>query len=706
MNSKVFSRISESLRQYRRADLRDFEEEVGKNAVEKLYCDPLPNDAVLNSVLSGNTTFLLGRKGTGKSTIFARAQSELRSKDDVIAIYVDVKSIYDIMRASNPAVSDVDLESVDLGVYREHLLRKHFLGASLAEILLELDKAIDQQPFLKKITGGAKHLKAFKDDIEKLKSRVETSALESQEVPILRQLSQSVRSRSQNQTESGSSLGVNAKLRPSHGYAPEFGMHATVDDVDKSLEDNELYNQYSDVVLRSFPFSDLIAKIQRLLSDFGMSRLVVFFDDFSELSYVDQRLFVDVILAPLNNSSNESVKLKVAGYPGRVYYGKIDPGKVDTISLDFSSLYEAPEVQTMELSAVDYCKRLLKSRFSAFGEKFDDYFDDSVGLDDHVRLLFQASFNVPRLIGIFLHTCYMDRVSKGLKINSAAIKLAARKHYEGTVLKYFDRMNRYALEPFENKLDRHNQAELIKVVTAEARRVRNGILSGGVGGVYFRGISNPPVSHFIVDPDVAPVFDSLESNFLVSRYKETRDKNGRAVVVFAMFYGLTEAERFAWGYPSGRDYRNYFVQRCFDFTSAIQDFLSNKQTIRCSSCGSSFSLDQKSSFELFKWNCPECKSGTCSVVDLADDFSDEERLVDPEAALDPIEIQILTVLDDEGVPMRASEISALIDSTYQLVGKRTTKLHDVGLVQKQRDEKNGKMRSEITDRAKRTYFVD
>ena len=75
-------------------------DEIGDNAVETLYVDPLPGDAVLTSILSSNTTFLLGRKGTGKSTVFARAQSELRKRQDIISIYVDVKSLYDTLHAS------------------------------------------------------------------------------------------------------------------------------------------------------------------------------------------------------------------------------------------------------------------------------------------------------------------------------------------------------------------------------------------------------------------------------------------------------------------------------------------------------------------------------------------------------------------------------------------------------------------------------
>src|SRR5690606_7947597 len=118
----------------------------------------------------------------------------------------------------------------------------------------------------------------------------------------------------------------------------EFNASST--DFDKTLDDSDIYNEYSDVILKSFPFGKIIEEIQLILAEAGLIRLIAFFDDFSELKFVDQRLFVDVILSPLNNSSNEAVKLKIAGYSGRVYYGKIDPGKTDTLGLDFTDLYE------------------------------------------------------------------------------------------------------------------------------------------------------------------------------------------------------------------------------------------------------------------------------------------------------------------------------------------------------------------------------
>ena len=74
-----------------------------------------------------------------------------------------------------------------------------------------------------------------------------------------------------------------------------------------------------------------------------------------------------MVLAPLNNSSLDLIKLKIAAYPGRIYYGRIDPSKVDTLHLDFSTLYKAADIQAAEQSAVDYTWRLLQRRFESFG---------------------------------------------------------------------------------------------------------------------------------------------------------------------------------------------------------------------------------------------------------------------------------------------------------------------------------------------------
>src|SRR5690349_24158492 len=41
------------------------------------------------------TTFVIGRKGTGKSTIFQRLQAELRKRKHQTSAYIDIKTVWE-----------------------------------------------------------------------------------------------------------------------------------------------------------------------------------------------------------------------------------------------------------------------------------------------------------------------------------------------------------------------------------------------------------------------------------------------------------------------------------------------------------------------------------------------------------------------------------------------------------------------------------
>lgn len=95
MNVKGFMQASETLRLYHRINNNDFSfgsEFNERNIIEKLYVDLLPNNGVFNQIISKNTTFLVGRRGTGKSTVFAFAQSHIHKK----------KKIYQSILMQNP----------------------------------------------------------------------------------------------------------------------------------------------------------------------------------------------------------------------------------------------------------------------------------------------------------------------------------------------------------------------------------------------------------------------------------------------------------------------------------------------------------------------------------------------------------------------------------------------------------------------------
>lgn len=699
MNQQGFHNVALSLKQFRRADLREFAAQLGDNPVDAIYVDPLPNNAILNTVLAPTTTFLLGRKGTGKSTVFARAQSELRNRHDLISAYVDVKALAELM---DPGVATQAPEASGLtpDLIAEHLLKKGFLRQIVRELIAEIENVCERRSLWQKITGKGKKALAVKPELERLRTELGTNTLREEEIPVLQKVLVKREVRTGTETEDKVTAEVKGQISVAGATA---GGSVGAGTLEKSLEDNKLYEEYSRVVMQVLPFRELIETISTLLEEADLKHVYAFFDDFSELSPYEQRLFVDVILTPLNNASNNRFKLKVAGYPGRVYLGRIDPSKIDLITLDFSSLYEAAEVQEMEKTAINYAERLILTRFRQFNVDFDEHFDQHYSREDYFRLLFEASFNVPRTMGALLDYCYRDRIAKGESINPQAIRLAARKHYETVQLAYFDTFSRFALEPFSNKLDRSNQQALLEMLASEARQVRRGIAEKKIGGTYFDGLSNPPVSHFLVSRTLEPMLVALEANFFISRYKHTRDKDGKDAIVFALSYGLVEAARLSWGYPPGREYRNYFVQRCFDYSKAIEGFLASKQTIRCDECGTSFPLEKRESFEFFKWHCPECRVGTCRIVYISSELTPEISAVRADQRLPPVELDIILTLGQEERAMRAGEIGALIDAAHQLVGHRTSKLRDLGLIDKRADGE-GNQRSALTERAKALYL--
>jgi len=700
MDIKTFSRVAESLRQYRRAELTEFEKDLKGKPVDLLYVDPLPSDAILHTVLASNTTFLLGRKGTGKSTIFAKAQSVLRQEKKSISIYVDVKSLYELIGNVEVPINLIDSTKLSQDILESHLLRKSFLSTVLGDLLKELRHACDNMPLFDRWIGKKRTLEDVMSKLHELQKKVYSGHLTDSELPILQIVTKKTEDENQSKASTNSEFGASADIVP---IGPSLSCQSKISAFDELLNDQKFYSEYSDAILRSFPFSEILHEIKDLLDEAGLQKLFIFFDDFSEITQINQRLFVDIILAPLNNSSDERVKLKIAAYPGRVYYGKIDPGKVDTVNLDFSKLYKSQDIQTAETEAIEYTRRLIEQRFKAFKLDIYDYLEDANSIPEYMRLFFETTMNVPRILGFILYYCFQDRIAKDRKINAISIRLAAQKYYDDVLKKYFDRMNRFALEPFDRKLDRHNQQELLRAVIAEAKSVRRRIISNEIGGNYFTGLSNPPVSHFTISQDLETVLSSLEFNFLVTKYHEMRDKDGNDVSIYALFYGLCESERLPWGYPKGRrDDRSYFVQRCFVFNRVLHSFLSQNQTIRCANCFASFPMDKKDSFSLYNWACPECREGKCNIVNLSNDYLKEIEALDKDLMLEGIELQILETLRTEDRPMRAGEISVMIDVTYQFIGKRTAKLQQSNLVKK--DSSTGVVLNSITKQAIDTYF--
>jgi hypothetical protein len=157
------------------------------------------------------------------------------------------------------------------------------------------------------------------------------------EIPILQNFDFSNKEINQDRKASKKSI-ANPSLSvglSSDNLGVKLDSNASLSSKKESTNYYETADNFSRVFLQVFQIKETILKIKEILTSLDIRHLVIMLDDFSEIEEDSIKTFVDVILAPLNNWSDEFIKFKIAAYPNRVYYGKIDPGKVDTINLDF-----------------------------------------------------------------------------------------------------------------------------------------------------------------------------------------------------------------------------------------------------------------------------------------------------------------------------------------------------------------------------------
>jgi hypothetical protein len=148
----------------------------------------------------------------------------------------------------------------------------------------------------------------------------------------------------------------------------------------------------------------------------------------------------------------------------------------------------------------------------------------------------------------------------------------------------------------------------------------------------------------------------------------------------------------------------YFVERVFDYTALVRSWLNKNQEIRCDRCGATVEVEKLPALQLYGMACPICREGTCEVTNLSRKYEALLKQVSPALLLPKTELGILQTLDSERRSMKAAEIAAELDTSYQMIGKRGKVLDEKGLVR--RFEVDNRRAFEITELARQSYFTD
>lgn len=688
MNTENFLNAVNSLKLYRRAELLD---DDGKKLINELYVDPLPNDHVLKTLLRPTTTFLVGRKGTGKSTIFQRAQESLSLDKSSTWAYIDIKTLYE--SSVTEIVGDISPElknSLSSSSIQKLTVFRNFTVELIKEIKNQIDQRV-RSTFWAQVreafTGSAlelfEKLDEFVDDLQNDNYiNVTGSVIAAKQSEVLQK----------DKYKESSELSGNLASTPSIQVKI---IAELVQELEKKRSEN-----YSEIFIRAFNIRGLILRLREILSILKLKHIYIFIDDFSELPRLQMEELVDTILAPFNNWSEEFIKLKVAVYPGRLYAGNIDLSKIDEVYLDVYRAYGRNDVSGMEEKATDFTQRLVVTRLNHFCQaKPEEYFETEA--TDFWRTLFFSCLGNPRILGYILYYGYETNIIYGKRIGLKTIQDAARRYYEEKIDHYF-RLKKFLHETFGERSSIYSLKELLEEIVKRAKELRSYRDSQVMRDLSGR----PPTSHFHIISEYDPILSSLELNFFVTKYYEMKDRDGREVSVYALNYGLCQQQTISFGRPrEKREHRLYLVERIFDYSPIISSYLKVNQEIVCDHCGHRHSHDKLPAIQMFDMLCPECKSGTCRIINLSRKYESLINQVSEENLLPETDLGILKTLHDERRRMFAKEIGAELDCSYQLVGKRGRLLAERNLLSRDENER-GRRVFEINSIADGIYFSE
>ena len=663
-----FLLVAESLKKYRRADLLD---QDGRSILDQLYVDLLDGNIILNKCLLDNTTFLIGRKGTGKSTIFLKLENEYRKKKGYLPCYIDVKTIYESSQTIAANYQYLS-EYLDDSYLKNYLIARNFIQSVLKQIYEEIDK--QSCSFIEKIAGslGGNSAKDIKEEIKQLNQKIDDNdSFKSIEIPILQQIKSTVgnSSKTNNQFSSTQNMGMNPTT-----VTLDFANR--MNSCSEKAENKE--EELTSLCMKVFEVKKVISDLKVILGKMHIQHLVIMLDDVSEIDSDAIRLFIDTIVAPLNNWSEEFIKFKIAFYPNRVHYGKIDPSKIDKIDLDFYNLYSEFDISKMEENAVNFTSRLLKNRFDYYTDGIEKYFDEEI--EDVAQLLFRVSMNVPRIIGHILSYLHQSKIIYGKKITKSDIESASVRYYNEKIEAFFN-SSTYCLLSIDEKRDIFQLRKIRNAIVERAKDIKKQIVTGSLTGSLYQK-SSPYSSHFHILQENDKYTSSLELNHFITKYEERSNRDGKTVNIYCLNYGLAKKNNILWGKPKGTEFRTYFIERPFNYTELVLEQIREIKVIQCTNqnCRRTFDETDLEALKLYGYKCPSCL-GEVVVSSRVDDEVNKDWEQATLPAITKDELKIILELHGQKNLILARDIASEVDMSSQRVSKICKKLdEEKGLV--------------------------
>lgn len=653
------TKIEKSFKSLIKSGRPDIRDEHNEDLVHKLYVDLYEGEYILNQVLDDNHTLLKGRKGTGKSTVFLQAENRLKNEKYKMSIYINLQSCYEEIRTSNADDTDDKLTC-----YRTY-------ANFFTEILNNIKKSIN---------------KIFRDkEIEKLFEEISNG--EYIDADFKRNFTVTENTDDERSASSAAAL-ESGKLKT------EFNLkHNNKQQNTSTKQKNEL---------RIFSINKILNKIKEILYRHKIKKVYLFLDDFSELSYENQKLIIDSLISPIISSYNEVFTVKLAAYPHRIYLGQIDSSKMVTHSLDFYDVYEqsSQKYSQVEDAAIDYVKRTLEKRIEVYTQNqlnVEDIFDTTkVSIDVYFKTLFYASAGIPRALGYILTYSYLSSINKGRPITIANINAASKKYFNDNLLPDFYNDARFKQSFYDDKdiLNQLAQKNLLDDIIKKQKSVKRDIIElytkskKDCKKIYIDTLDENkkstgywvPTSHFYMDKDIECILQTLELYFLVNKFNEGSSRTpGKRVCYFGLNYGLCLENNIDYGRPEFRRTYDYWRQEEFNLTEFIPNALSSIEVPICSKCNYEYTdQNEYKMYEKFGCMCLNCHAVDSVVkVNKFNNKFEEKVKSWRDISLPDLYIDILRVLyNNRDKRLTAYEIGLQLDKHHLTITKAMDKLKE------------------------------
>ena len=399
MNNQQQRAIEDAFNSMLRSDyipLKDTEKLV---RLADYYVDYL---GFLREVVAESDHLIVGRRGTGKTTLLYRGlietinswrKSENLAKPKTLGIYLDLSKCHSLDDTASKEFSEF-----------EHVFTTELLESVKAELSrtwpeLKNKPGLIAKVFSSKEAAAKANTNSALDDLAKILSE-----------GVLRIENKSGPQKITSSTSESLSYDETSQIKVKANPEANAGYKKT------NNENNENSVESISTLQYRLNISDILRALSTIREAAGINHIVIFIDEFSSLNLDLQRRFSTLLRKILGNHSG--VFIKVSAITDNYTLGSsiILQRDLFELNLDLDSYVERSGTLGSAMKGLSNLTRnLIDERVSAYASeiKCDDLFED---IDYTVEEMSKAAMGVPRTVGIILKQALSRNLSENLSI--------------------------------------------------------------------------------------------------------------------------------------------------------------------------------------------------------------------------------------------------------------------------------------------------